>query len=169
MDDDIIEAYDEEGFDYDNTQDEFGDFEPYNPLNDLQVSYQQQQHLNVIDPVYGTNMEGMGNYAKIMQLQNISREKLYIREFRFEIINQFSNDQIADTYVPAVEDYIPRYWTKNAQYLAMAIYLLHFNPRLTKDILIRFIRTKEVRHPVDFLRYCYMVNKYLGLGAIEFE
>jgi len=175
MEDEIIEAYEDEGYvmelepgeyNEDDIQNEFQDFEEYDPdQQEYQVGYQHQQHMGFIDPVYGTGLANMSKTGKMLQIMSIPREKLFIREIRFELLDVFSSQDTVNFYVNAIEEHIPRYWTTNPKYLVEAIETLHFKKQITKDILLQTARSRGMS-AVDLLRYCYFVNKYLGIGTI---
>ena len=133
---------------------DFNDFEEMDP-DEYRIGVVHQQHMGIIDPIYGTNIQGMGgrNY-------DIPREKIWLREFRFELERYFDSYELLDSYVSLAEKLIPRYWTRNAYVLAKAIDFVHYNPDFTPK---QFQRITEKRlSDADVLRYVFLVKQYLG-------
>lgn len=129
------------------------------------VGFQQQQHMGLIDPIYGTGIEGLreSRGAEKIRYAEIPREKLYLRDLYFALSDVFSDPETVSIYMKSVEAGIPRYWTKNPYVLSKVIELLQFNDKIDEKLLN--YKSKESKIPkADLLRYIFLVQKHLNYG-----
>nr|QBK87615.1 MAG: hypothetical protein LCMAC201_05280 [Marseillevirus LCMAC201] len=169
-DDTFLTAYDEynlsqsddetQKWDYDDEPEgEFNQFVDQDP--EFGFSYTQLEHVSFADPELGTTIGGkFTKLEKIMQMQTVSKEKLYINKLKFDLSTYFSFDN-TNHYATLVQA-IPRFWLKNSAAIASTIFMIDKlgSAKLTVAKLNDYSIQTGIRKE-DLFRYYRLLGKYI--------
>ncbi len=151
----------EQEWDYDDGDDgEFTHFVDKDP-DEFGFSYAQLTHISYGDPEMGTTIGGkFTKLEKIMQMQTISKEKLYTNKLKVDLNMHFSFDK-TNHYAVQVQD-VPRFWLKNSQAMASTIFMIDKleGTKLTADKLANYSQQTGIRKE-DLFRYYRLLEKYI--------
>lgn len=152
----------EEGgeFDYGEEDTEFAQFIEEDP-EEFGFSYAQTEHMGYGDPELGTTLGGkFSKVEKLVQLQTVSKEKLYLNKLKVDL-NVFFSFELTNHY-SAVTQEVPRYWLKNPRAIASTFYMINslHGAKLTPEILADYSAQTNIRRE-DLLRYYRLLEKYV--------
>ena len=159
----LVQSDDEtQDWDYDDEPEgEFNQFVDQDPV-EFGYSYAQLEHVSFGDPEIGTTIGGkFAKLEKIMQMQTVSKEKLYINKLKAELKDvDFSFDKI-NHYAILVQA-VPRFWLKNGKAIASTIFTIDKlkGTKLTADKLADYSIQTGIRKE-DLFRYYRLLVKYI--------
>ncbi len=149
-------------WDYDDEEEggEFKVFDEYDP-DEYGVSYQQLEQISYGDPELGMSLGGkFAKFEKIVQVQTVSKEKLYLNKLKAELNQYFPFDK-SNHYAILIQK-VPRFWLKNSETIVATIYMID---ELKKSPLIgsklaRYSTRTNVRKE-DLFRYYRLLKEYI--------
>jgi len=146
--------------DQDDIEDEFDMFEERQP--EFGVSFKQIQHLSYGDPEIGGRIGTgkMSKFERMIQQQNVSKEKLYMNRFRPVLLERFSMEKT--NYFAQITEKLPRFWLKNMDLLASTFYMIDElgQNKLTANLLENYSK-KTHNKSIDMYRYYKLILKYI--------
>lgn len=143
---------------------EFDQFNPYDPDEFEAVGYKQLEHVSYADPEFGTAIGGkFSKLEKIIQLQTVSKEKLYLQKLKALMNQYFPAPGKIEHYAIAIQN-IPHFWLKNAAALAATLYVYDSlnGLKLTAAKLADYSKKTGIRIE-DLYRYYRLVNEHLEI------
>lgn len=165
--DEEIEAYGYESLPEDDDDEgalEYGGFEEA-PEEEFQMGYKQLEHVGYGDvEAMGLTIAG-GKYEKMQKLlmyETVSKEKQYVNsKFRPSLLKYFGeNYDLVNNYMISITK-VPRFFLKNSDALAAAIYTMHHNKTgITNDILKNYSKKTQINE-ADLYRYYKLIKKYI--------
>ncbi len=159
----LIQSDDEnQDWDYDDEPEgEFNQFVDQDP-EEFGYSYAQLEHVSFGDPEMGTTIGGkFAKLEKIMQMQTVSKEKLYTNKLKAELNNKHFSFDKTNHYATLVQD-VPRFWLKNSNAIASTIFTIDKlkGTKLTADKLADYSIQTGIRKE-DLFRYYRLLVKYI--------
>jgi hypothetical protein len=157
-DDEDGKEYDYDDDDYDKEVDQFDEYDPY----EFMPSYGQLEHVSYGDPALGTTIGGkFSKLEKIMQMQTVPKETLYINKLKAELNTYFSFDK-TNHYAVLVQS-VPRFWLKNIPAMSATIYMIDKlkGVKLSATKLADYAEQTNTRKE-DLFRYYRLLKKYIG-------
>jgi hypothetical protein len=142
----------------DNSGESDDEFDQFN--KEYTFGYTQIGHVGYGDAELGTQMGGkMSKLEKMLQLQSVPKEKLFINKFKGELTNYVSTQKV-DHYAEIIQT-IPRYWLKNIKALCVTISLADaYDNTINETRLKDFSKANGIRE-VDILRYFRLLEQSL--------
>ena len=140
---------------------EFNQFTDYDP-EEFGFSYTQLEHVSFGDPEMGTMIGGkFAKLEKIIQMQTVSKEKLYTNKLKADLNTYFSFD--TTNHYAALVQKIPRFWLKNTTAMAAAIFMIDSlgGNKPSADSLNEFSIQTGIRKE-DLYRYYRLIKEYIG-------
>jgi len=158
----LAQSEEEPEWDYgaEEEEGEFTQFVDQDP-EEFSFSYAQLEHISYADPEMGTTLGGkFSKMEKIMQMQTVSKEKLYTNKLKADLNIYFSFDK-TNHYVTLIQN-VPRFWLKNSLAMASTIFMIDQlkNSKLTADKLTDFSQQTGIRKE-DLFRYYRLLEKYI--------
>jgi hypothetical protein len=151
---------DEEEQEWDYDDGEFTHFVDKDP-DEFGFSYAQLEHISYGDLEMGTTIGGkFTKLEKIMQMQTISKEKLYTNKLKVDLNMHFSFGK-TNHYAVLVQK-VPRFWLKNSQAMASTIFMIDNleGTKLTAGKLEKYSQQTGIRKE-DLFRYYRLLEKYI--------
>ena len=160
----LAQSEEEPDFDYGDGGDddkEFTHFIDQDP-EEFGFSYGQLEQIGHGDIDFGTTIGGkFSKLEKIVQMQTVSKEKLYTNKLKVDL-NLFFSFAQTNHYAEQVQQ-VPRFWLKNSHAMAGTIFMINklSGVKPTTASLAEYSKQTNVRSE-DLFRYYRLLENYIN-------